>query len=189
MKTRLEQLRDLLAGLDDAAADALRAELSDPTSEVSRFFARAALVARDPLSTERAAETSPATTPEPAPSPAPRDPSVDPALALTRTAPLEGAAGDPAPRPAAPPPLPPPLPPALDPDGPFPQPFGRYEVRGWLGGGGMADVYHAYDPVLDIQVALKVPRPHLLARPAFRAQFLHEARAMARLDHPTICRV
>jgi hypothetical protein len=51
----------------------------------------------------------------------------------------------------------------------------------------MADVYLAHDSVLDIEVALKVPRPAYASRPYFREQFLHEARALARLDHPSIC--
>jgi serine/threonine protein kinase len=79
--------------------------------------------------------------------------------------------------------------PTLNPIGPFPQPFGRYEVRQLLGRGGMGSVYLAHDSVLQVEVALKVPHPDLLADPYIREQVLHEARAGVRLVHPNICRV
>ena len=77
----------------------------------------------------------------------------------------------------------------LNPMGPFPVHFGRYEVKGRLGGGGMAEVYRAHDSVFDIEVALKVPRDEVAANAQFRELFIHEGRAMARLDHPNICRI
>jgi serine/threonine protein kinase len=66
---------------------------------------------------------------------------------------------------------------------------GRYQVTTSLGAGGMAKVYLARDLNLQRQVALKVLRDDLIADPAFRARFLHEARAAANLQHPNIVTV
>jgi eukaryotic-like serine/threonine-protein kinase len=66
--------------------------------------------------------------------------------------------------------------------------IGRFEVRTALGQGAFGRVYRAYDPVLDRQVALKVPRlpPD---RPDQVERFLGEAKAAARLKHPNIVAV
>ncbi|MFD2418671.1 serine/threonine-protein kinase [Amycolatopsis pigmentata] len=58
----------------------------------------------------------------------------------------------------------------------------RYELTGYLGGGGMADVYRAVDLRLDRLVALKVFRAG--SDPAGRVRFEKEARLLAALDHP-----
>ncbi|MCI0462870.1 MAG: serine/threonine protein kinase, partial [Gemmataceae bacterium] len=74
--------------------------------------------------------------------------------------------------------------------GPFPQLFlGRYQVWHLLGRGGMASVYYAIDTGLQRPVALKIPHAHWASDPTYRQQFLHEAQAMAQLEHPNICRV
>ncbi|MEZ4362739.1 MAG: serine/threonine-protein kinase [Kofleriaceae bacterium] len=85
--------------------------------------------------------------------------------------------------------------------------LGRYQVRGYLGAGGMGRVFSAYDAELDRQVALKVL--HAGAEPAGskieeftvrldaageernleRERILAEARAMARLSHPNLIAV
>lgn len=67
--------------------------------------------------------------------------------------------------------------------------FGRYGILGTLGEGGFATVYRAWDPSLAREVALKVLLPHLAADPAFRHQFIAEARALARLHHANIVTV
>lgn len=76
---------------------------------------------------------------------------------------------------------------SLNPQGPFPQMFGRYEVRELLGQGGMATVYLAHDTVLDRAVALKIPLARLRASRNARQHFLHEAQAMASLAHDALC--
>ncbi|QEH31644.1 Serine/threonine-protein kinase PknB [Aquisphaera giovannonii] len=64
--------------------------------------------------------------------------------------------------------------------------FGRFTILGELGRGGFGIVYRAFDPLLDRHVALKVPRPELIASSEVRRRFLREARAAAGLDHPNI---
>lgn len=75
------------------------------------------------------------------------------------------------------------------PNGPFPQPFGRYRLLGRLGSGGMGTVYRAHDSVLDFHVAIKIPHAHLMEQQTHRDRFLAEARAAALLIHPNFCRV
>jgi serine/threonine protein kinase len=77
----------------------------------------------------------------------------------------------------------------LSAEGPFPQAFGRYELRACLGKGGMGTVFLAYDTRLDIEVALKVPHARLLDVPGVLERFYREARAAARLWHPNLCQV
>jgi serine/threonine protein kinase/WD40 repeat protein len=61
-----------------------------------------------------------------------------------------------------------------------------YRILQVLGGGGMGVVFLADDPRLQRQVALKVIRPELAARPGFKDRFLQEARAAAKLEHDRI---
>ncbi len=67
-----------------------------------------------------------------------------------------------------------------------PQRLGRFELRSRLGAGAFGCVYRAYDAVLHREVALKVPHPAVMARPAARARFLREPKAAAQLRHPNI---
>jgi serine/threonine-protein kinase len=53
----------------------------------------------------------------------------------------------------------------------------------------MATVYRAYDRSLDIERAIKILAPHLVARSVIRERFATEARTMARLHHPNIVAV
>jgi hypothetical protein len=64
--------------------------------------------------------------------------------------------------------------------------FGRYEIKGELGRGGMASVYHAYDPRFERDVAIKVLPREFLHDPQFRARFEREAKTVAMLEHPAI---
>ncbi len=65
------------------------------------------------------------------------------------------------------------------------QTIGAYRLIAKLGEGGMAEVYKAYQPRLEREVALKFIRPELAAEAEFRGRFEHEAQAIARLSHPT----
>jgi hypothetical protein len=61
-----------------------------------------------------------------------------------------------------------------------------YRLDGYIGQGAAAVVYLAQDERSGQNVALKVLNPELAGDGAFRAQFLHEARAAAAVDHPHI---
>lgn len=67
--------------------------------------------------------------------------------------------------------------------------LGRFRIRGLLGRGGMGTVFLAYDPLLDREVALKVPHPGLLIQPRAKQRFLREARVAGRLQHPHLLTV
>ena len=62
----------------------------------------------------------------------------------------------------------------------------RYELRSLIATGGMAQVWHGHDPVLQRSVAIKVLHPHLAGDRGFLARFHREAVAAARLSHPSI---
>jgi serine/threonine protein kinase len=64
--------------------------------------------------------------------------------------------------------------------------FGRYEIKSELGRGGMATVYHAYDPRFERDVAIKVLPREFLHDAQFRARFEREAKMIALLEHPAI---
>jgi len=66
--------------------------------------------------------------------------------------------------------------------------LGRFQLRERLGEGGFGEVFLAYDPRLDRDVAVKVLKQ---ANPNERVmgRFFREARAVARLDHPNIVSV
>ncbi|MDQ6927369.1 MAG: serine/threonine protein kinase [Actinomycetota bacterium] len=60
----------------------------------------------------------------------------------------------------------------------------RYEVGELLGRGGMAEVFAGVDRRLGRDVAIKLLRPEISARPDLRTRFEAEARAAASLSHP-----
>jgi tetratricopeptide (TPR) repeat protein len=64
----------------------------------------------------------------------------------------------------------------------------RYRLDEELGHGGMGTVYRAHDTVLDRDVAVKVLSSTSLGSQG-RARLLHEAQAVARLNHPNIVKV
>ena len=63
---------------------------------------------------------------------------------------------------------------------------GRFLLRNEVGRGGFGIVYQAFDSVLNRVVALKVGRSVVPNDPGFRDQFIAEAQAAARLNHPNI---
>ena len=65
----------------------------------------------------------------------------------------------------------------------------RYVLLDRIGGGGMGSVWRATDAVLDRPVAIKVLAAQLSDDAEFRQRFRREARAAARLDHPSITQV
>ena len=67
--------------------------------------------------------------------------------------------------------------------------IGPYEIVGWLGAGGMGEVYRARDPRLGRDVAIKLI-PETFATDASRVRrFEQEARAAGQLNHPNILAV
>jgi Tol biopolymer transport system component len=66
---------------------------------------------------------------------------------------------------------------------------GPYEITGWLGAGGMGEVYRARDPRLGRDVAIKLIPEALASDPARRDRFAQEARAAGQLNHPGILSV
>ncbi|GMV79602.1 MAG: hypothetical protein AMXMBFR7_07860 [Planctomycetota bacterium] len=64
--------------------------------------------------------------------------------------------------------------------------FGRYQLLREIGSGGQGVVYHAYDTVLDRDVALKVLQASFHTDQEMLALFRHEAQVAARLNHPHI---
>jgi serine/threonine protein kinase/tetratricopeptide (TPR) repeat protein len=73
---------------------------------------------------------------------------------------------------------------------PVPTRVGRYVVLEAAGSGAMGDVYRAYDPKLQREVALKLLRlRHDEREDRARARLLREAQAMARLSHPNVAAI
>jgi hypothetical protein len=80
-------------------------------------------------------------------------------------------------------------PPATEQD--IPKRIAEFEIRGRLGHGGMGDVYDAWDPALQREVAIKVVRLPVDYWPFTRSRelsgrFSREGAALARLEHPYI---
>ena len=65
----------------------------------------------------------------------------------------------------------------------------KYLIREFLGAGGMAEVYLADHIALEMQFALKRPRPVLRLDPEFHKRFLEEARRAVILKHENVARV
>lgn len=63
---------------------------------------------------------------------------------------------------------------------------GRYQIIRTIGEGGMANVYLAYDTILDREVAVKVLRGDLASDEKFVHRFQREAKAASSLNHPNI---
>ena len=66
----------------------------------------------------------------------------------------------------------------------MPEKIGRYQVRSFLGKGSFGDVYAVYDPLFDIERAVKLLRRGLFDSETSRNQFLAEARYAVKVSHP-----
>jgi serine/threonine protein kinase len=64
--------------------------------------------------------------------------------------------------------------------------LGRYEIRSQIGAGGMGEVYRAFDPKINRQVAIKVLPAAFSADKDRLARFEQEAQAAGALNHPNI---
>jgi len=71
----------------------------------------------------------------------------------------------------------------------MPERLGKYEILARLGQGAMGVVYHAHDPLLDRDVALKVMLTQVAEDPEQKLRFEREARAVARMMHPNVVTV
>jgi serine/threonine-protein kinase len=65
----------------------------------------------------------------------------------------------------------------------------RYEIRSYLGRGGMGSVYRAFDRVLDEEVALKVQRAQSARGPEAERRFRREVKLARQVSHPNVCRL
>ena len=64
--------------------------------------------------------------------------------------------------------------------------FGRYQLLGLIGKGGMGKVFKAHDTAIDRDVAIKVLPTDLANEPGYRERFRREAHTAARLTEPHI---
>ncbi len=69
---------------------------------------------------------------------------------------------------------------------PMPASVGRFELQSLLGQGAQAQVWLAFDPRLERQVAIKLMKPVEGPDTAALAQWLQEARSVSRVTHPNI---
>ena len=77
-------------------------------------------------------------------------------------------------------------------DEPLPFPYriaGRYRLQYRVAEGAMGTVFRAYDQRLEREVAVKVIKAEIFNQEAMRNRFEREARAVARIDHPSVVAV
>jgi serine/threonine-protein kinase len=66
---------------------------------------------------------------------------------------------------------------------------GRFRVTAYIGEGGMASVYRAEQDAEPRDVAVKILHPHLVSDATFVGRFRREARAAAKVVHPSSVRI
>ena len=64
--------------------------------------------------------------------------------------------------------------------------LGPYQITGFIGAGGMGEVYRAHDSNLNRVVALKLLPIELACDPDLLARFEEEARLASSLSHPAV---
>lgn len=64
--------------------------------------------------------------------------------------------------------------------------IGRYEIIKLIAKGGMGEVFLAYDPFCEREIALKCIRKELVSHSVLQERFLKEAKITAKLTHPGI---
>ena len=69
------------------------------------------------------------------------------------------------------------------------QRLAHYEILAPIGAGGMGEVYLAHDTKLDRNVAIKLLPTELVVGEQAKKRLQREAKAAAKLDHPTICAI
>ena len=67
-----------------------------------------------------------------------------------------------------------------------PDKVGRYKIKSEMGRSGMATVYHAFDPVSNREVAIKMLPRQMMDNLVTRARFKREIKLIAKLEHPAI---
>lgn len=70
-----------------------------------------------------------------------------------------------------------------------PTTLGRYQVKSPISRGAFGEVWRAYDPILDRDVAVKLVRQEIAVDPRYREGFLAEGKKLAALEHPGIVKV
>ena len=65
----------------------------------------------------------------------------------------------------------------------------RFEVRRYIGRGGMGEVYEVWDRQLKCSLALKTIRPAVALNPSVLERFEQEVREARRITHPNVCRI
>jgi serine/threonine protein kinase len=78
----------------------------------------------------------------------------------------------------------------LDPSGRLPVGYsvaGRYELKRFLGEGGMGTVYEAFDRKLEDRVGLKILKPDFAHSMEMERRFRHEIKLSRRIRHPNVC--
>jgi len=65
----------------------------------------------------------------------------------------------------------------------------KYEIRGLIGRGGQATVFHSYDTFIDRDVAIKIMADAFDSKPEHSRRAQMEARVLCRFHHPNIVRV
>ena len=73
--------------------------------------------------------------------------------------------------------------------GPLPLRIGKYQIQGILGRGGMGQVYRAFHPTLERDVAIKLIHTGMAKHQAAIDLFQREARVVAKLRHPGIVQI